>query len=141
MSKSENTRVVINGPTTTLASGGTSALVTSEVDTLGFDRARVVVYVGTVAASGGITTIQAKHSDTSGSGYTNLDAVTDPFGEDDDNQYHETVINLEGLGRYLDVDVTTSNSGNTPTTCVVVLERGTESPVEYSDLKARVYRN
>lgn len=139
MATSENTKTVLVAATDTLASGGTAALTTAEVDSLGYDRARFVLLVGTAAASSGISTIVPKHSDTSGSGYTSLTTITDPVGATDDNGRYEVVVSLEDKGRYLDFDVTTAESGNIDVTAICILERGDEDPAEDAGLIGRSF--
>lgn len=139
MSNSENSKVVLVSATTTLASGGTATLTTAEVDTLGYDRARYVLLIGTAAASSGLSSVTAKHSDTSGSAYTSLTAITDPVGATDDDGRYEVVLDLEGKGRYIDLDVSTAETGNIAVTCVCVLERGDEDPTNDAALIGRSY--
>lgn len=93
-----------------------ASFTTTEVDTLGFDYAKYVVYIG--ATDIAFTACAVTESDTSGSGHANVTGLV--FGTSsnhvgttstlpsatDDNKFFIFDINLLGRKRYLDLTLT-----------------------------------
>ncbi|HEX8773260.1 MAG TPA: hypothetical protein VF735_06605 [Pyrinomonadaceae bacterium] len=82
-----------------------ASITTTEIDTLGFEECDVHVRVG--ATDIGLTALKIQESDTSGSGYTDIDGLdysTDGIlpGASDDNKTYSFHIRLgNGRKRYL----------------------------------------
>lgn len=110
-----------------------ASFTTAEVDTLGFDRARICVYLG--ATDIAMTALHVTESDTSASGHVEIDATdfTDATQTDiegnalalpsatDDNKFVVIDINLQGRKRYLDV-VATAGDGSAGTFAAIWCE-------------------
>jgi len=93
-----------------------ASLTVAEVDTIGFDYAKIVVYLG--ASDIAMTALACTESDTSGSGHSNITGLV--FGTSanhvgttstlpsatDDNKFFVFDIDLKGRKRYLDVTAT-----------------------------------
>lgn len=117
-----------------------ASYATAEVDTLGYDYAKIVVWLG--ATDIAMTALAVTESDTSGSGHTNVTGLvygtsTDIDGNvstlpsaTDDNKFFEFDIDLRGRKRYLDVTAT-AGDGTTGTFAVIFAElsRAEETPV------------
>jgi len=93
-----------------------ASYTTAEVDTLGFDYAKIVVYLG--ATDIAMTALAVTESDTSGSGHANVTGLvwgtsnniagstsTLPSATDD-NKFFVFDIDLKGRKRYLDLTAT-----------------------------------
>ena len=95
-----------------------AAFTTAEVDTVGWDFARFVVYFGAIDIAA--TVLKVTESDTTGSGHVEIDATdfsdatqTDINGgalalpsADDDNKFFVIDIDLRGRKRFLDLNLT-----------------------------------
>lgn len=116
---------------------------TAEVDTAGYDYAKIVVHLG--ATDIAMTALAVTESDTSASGHANVTGLV--FGTstttdgatsnlpaaDDDNKFFICDIDLRGRKRYLDLTATAGNGTNgTFLTAWVELSRADETPVTAS---------
>lgn len=114
-----------------------ASYTTAEIDTLGYDYATIVVYIG--ATDIAMTALKVTQSDTAGSGHadisgltwgsdTNIDGSTSALpSADDDNTFQVAQINLVGRKRYLDVTATAGNgSAGTFAAIFCILSRGDE---------------
>lgn len=120
-----------------------ASYTTAEIDTLGYDYAKVVVYVG--ATDIAMTALAVTESDTSGSGHANvtglvygtstdIDGSTSSLpGATDDNKFFVFEIDLRGRKRYLDVTATAGN-GTTGTFATIwaELSRAKSTPTSAS---------
>jgi hypothetical protein len=117
-----------------------ATLTTAEIDTLGFDYARIVVGIG--ATDIAMAALKVTESDTSGSGHadvtglvwgtsTNTDGSTSALpSATDDNTFQIAEIDLRGRDRYLDVTATTGNGTNGTYVCIwAELSRAKDVPV------------
>jgi len=112
---------------------------TAEVDTLGFDYAKICVYLG--ATDIAMAALAVTESDTSGSGHANVSGLVFGTSEtidgatsnlpaaDDDNKFFICDIDLRGRKRYLDVTAT-AGDGTSGTFAVIwcELSRADETP-------------
>lgn len=116
-----------------------ASYTTAEVDTLGYDYAKFVVYLG--ATDIAMTALTITESDTSGSGHsavtglvfgtsTTIDGVTSNLpAADDDNKFFICEVDLRGRKRYLDLTATAGNGTNgTFMTAWCELSRGEDTP-------------
>jgi len=124
-----------------------AAYTTAEIDTLGWDYATIVVYLG--ATDIAMAALAVTESDTSGSGHanitglvwgtsTNIDGSTSALpSATDDNKFQIAQIDLRGRKRYLDVSAT-AGDGTTGTyaTILCILSRGATDPVTASEMGA-----
>jgi len=124
-----------------------ASYTTAEIDTLGFDYAKVVVYLG--ATDVAMTALAVTESDTSASGHANVTGLvygtsTDIDGSTsslpsatDDNKFFVFEIDLRGRKRYLDVTAT-AGDGTTGTFATIwaELSRAEDTPVTASDAGA-----
>lgn len=121
-----------------------ASLTTAEIDTLGYDYAKVVVYIG--ATDIAMTALSVTESDTAGSGHANVtglvygtstdidgDTSTLPSATDDDG-FFVFEIDLRGRKRYLDVTATVGDGTAGAFVAVFAeLSRAKESPTSISD--------
>lgn len=82
---------------------------TDEIDTLGWDYMIITFYFGAMDIA--MAALKVTHSDTSGSGHTDIDGLD--FSSDgtlpsatDDNTISQCFIDLRGKKRYIDVTAT-----------------------------------
>lgn len=112
---------------------------TAEIDTLGYDYAKIVVHLG--ATDIAMAALAVTESDTAGSGHANvtglvfgtsttIDGATSNLpAADDDNKFFICDIDLRGRKRYLDLTATAGNGTNgTYLTAWCELSRGDETP-------------
>ena len=124
-------KTVLVSATTTLNSGGTAAITSAEVDTIGYDFCKFVVLTGTVAASGEVSVLKAQSSDTSGSGFADaIDAGTNPIGAADDDSRYELNANLVGAKRYWQIVASTDAAADCPVTVIAILGKADKAPAE-----------
>jgi hypothetical protein len=93
---------VLVSPTVTLNTGGTTAIASAAIDTLGYKYLRVTVIAGAIAASGDIDVFKLQSSTTSGGTYTDITGATagaDPFGATDNNKRYTINLDLAGVNR------------------------------------------
>ena len=93
-----------------------AAVTTTEVDTLGWNFAKITVRLGTTDIA--LTALKVQQSDTSGSGFSDLsdldfDGDTDIDGNTaslpaatDDDKFYVFLVDLRGKKRYLDLSAT-----------------------------------
>lgn len=93
-----------------------ASYTTAEIDTLGFDRLAIIVYLG--ATDIAMTALKVTESDTAGSGHTDVTGLV--YGTSagiggttsalpsatDDNKFFAFEIDLRGRKRYIDVTAT-----------------------------------
>jgi len=117
-----------------------AAYTTTEVDTLGYDYATVVLHIGATDIAMAVCKLQ--ESDTSGSGFTDLtagdtdgdtdsdgNAATLPTATDDDG-FVLWEVDCRQTKRYLDLSITAGDgTAGTFATAFVLLWRGNETPV------------
>lgn len=117
-----------------------ASATTAEIDTLGFDHCRIVVYLG--ATDIALSALAVTQSDTSGSGHANItglvwgtsaniDGTTSALpSATDDNTFQVADVDLRGKKRYLDVTCTVGD-GTTGAfvTILAILSRAEECPV------------
>ena len=96
-----------------------ASLTTAELDTLGFDYARIVVWLG--ATDIALTALKVTESDTSGSDHADVTGLVFGTSENiagstsslpaagDDNDFFIFEIDLRGRKRYLDLVATVGN--------------------------------
>lgn len=116
-----------------------SSFTTAEVDTAGWDHARIVVYVG--ATDIAMAALKVTESDTSASGHADVTGAIFGTSADiegstsalpsatDDNKFFVVDLDLRGRKRYLDV-VATAGNGSTGTYAAIWCElyRGDAMP-------------
>lgn len=116
-----------------------AAYTTAEIDTLGWDWATFIVYLG--ATDIAMTLFAVTESDTSGSGHANItNTVMGTAANDtgststlpsatDDNKFFAVSIDLRGRKRYLDLTIT-AGDGTTGTFAAAfcILSRGKDAP-------------
>ena len=116
-----------------------ASYTTSEIDTLGFDYAKIVVYLG--ATDIAMTALAVTESDTSGAGHANVSGLVWGTAENiagststlpsatDDNKFFVFDIDLKGRKRYLDVTAT-AGDGTSGTFAVIwaELSRAEDTP-------------
>lgn len=138
----QNTKFVSITPPAAIVDN--SAYTTAELDTLGWDYAQIVVYLG--ATDIAMAACKVTESDTSGSGHadvsgldtdgdTNIDgsAATLPTATDD-NGFCVFELDLRGRKRYLDLSATAGNGTNgTFLAAFAILSRGGDAPTSISD--------
>lgn len=116
-----------------------ATLTTAEIDTLGFDYAQIIVYLG--ATDIAMAALKVTESDTPGSGHadvtglvfgtsTNTDGATSALpSATDDNKAFAFDIDLRGRKRYLDVTATTGDgTAGTYVTIFALLWRAEDTP-------------
>jgi hypothetical protein len=136
MIHAQNTKYVSITPPAAIVDD--ASYTTAEVDTLGFDYATIVVYLG--ATDIAMTALKVTESDSSGSGHADVTGLV--FGTsdniagstsalpsaDDDNTFQIFEIDLRDRKRYLDVVATAGNgSAGTFATILCILSRAGES--------------
>ena len=118
---------------------GSGDWTTNEIDTLGFDRADIVVFLGSLDTD--FEALYVTHSDVAGSGhaaitganfatgtYTNGVAAALPSGGND-NQFFHVGIDLKNKKRYLDLVATAGTSAaGTYMVAWCVLSRAEQAP-------------
>jgi hypothetical protein len=104
-----------------------TAATTTEVDTLGYDYATVIIQSGALGAT--MDELSVGHSDTSGSGFAAITGGTfvDPVTSTDDNKIFVAFIDLRKAKRYLKL-VADPGAAASLLSCVCVLERAEVSP-------------
>lgn len=121
-----------------------AAYTTTELDTLGFDYAQIVCYLG--ATDIALAVCKVTESDTAGSGHadvsgldtdgdTNIDgsAATLPTATDDDG-FVIFDIDLRGRKRYLDLSVTAGDgTAGTYLAAFAILSRAGDTPTTISE--------
>lgn len=120
-----------------------ASLTTTEVDTIGYDYAEIVVYVGTTDIA--MTALTVTESDTSGSNHSsvtglvwgtssNIDGSTSALpAAGDDGTFQIAQIDLRGRKRYLDLTATVGNGTNGGYYVAFArLSRADEAPVTIS---------
>lgn len=109
-----------------------TAATTTEVDTLGYDYATVIVQTGTLAAT--MDELSVGHSDTSGSGFAAITngTWTDPVGTTDNNKIFVAFIDLRKTKRYLKL-VADPGAGASLVSCVCLLNRAEVTPTSASE--------
>jgi hypothetical protein len=121
-----------------------SAVTTAEIDTKGYDYARVIVILG--ATDIAMTALAVQQSDVSGSGHANVtgliygtstdidgDTSTLPSATEDDGIFIFE-IDLRGKKRYLDVSATVGDgTAGTFVTIIAELSRAKEGPISISE--------
>jgi len=116
-----------------------SAVTTAEIDTQGWDWARIIVYLG--ATDIAMTALKITESDASGSGHADVTGLVYGTSEDidgdtsalpaadDDNGFFIFDIDLRGRKRYLDVGATVGDgAAGTYITILAELFRGDTRP-------------
>lgn len=124
-----------------------ASYTTAEVDTAGFDYAKVVVYLG--ATDIAMTALAVTESDVTASGHANvtgliwgtstdIDGVTSVLpSATDDNKFFVFEIDLRGRKRFLDLTATAGDgSAGTFLTAFCELSRADETPVTGADAGA-----
>lgn len=137
MIHAQNTKLVSVTPPAAIVNN--SSYTTAEIDTLGFDYAQIIVYLG--ASDIAMAALKVTESDSSGSGHadvtglvfgtsTNIDGSTSALpSATDDNKFQVFDIDLRGRKRYLDVTATAGNgSAGTFATILCILSRAGEAP-------------
>ena len=137
MIHAQNVKYVSITPPAAIVDDG--SYTTAEVDTIGFDYATVVVYLG--ASDIAMTALAVTESDSSGSGHGNVTGLvygtsTNVAGSTsslpsatDDNKFFLFEIDLRGRKRYLDLTATAGDgSAGTFATMLAILSRAEESP-------------
>ena len=137
MIHAQNVKYVSITPPAAIVDDG--SYTTAEVDTIGFDYATVVVYLG--ASDIAMTALAVTESDSSGSGHANVTGLvygtsTNVAGSTsslpsatDDNKFFLFEIDLRGRKRYLDLTATAGDgSAGTFATMLAILSRAEESP-------------
>lgn len=93
-----------------------AAATTAEIDTLGYDYCKVMVFFGAMDIA--VTTMKLQESDTSGSGFADITGLvfgtsTNTAGStsslpsaSDDNKFFAFYVDLRGRKRYLDLSLT-----------------------------------
>jgi len=121
-----------------------ASYTTAEIDTNGFDYAKIIVYLG--ATDIAMTALAVTESDTTASGHANVTGLvygtsTDIDGNTsalpsatDDNKFFVFEIDMRGRKRFLDVTAT-AGDGTTGTFATILCElsRADETPVTASD--------
>lgn len=116
-----------------------TSATTAEIDTLGYDYAEIVVYIGDTDIA--MAALKVTESDTTGSGHADITGLvfgtsTDIDGNTsslpsatDDNKFFKFEIDLRGRKRYIDV-VATAGDGTTGTyaTIFAILSKADEAP-------------
>lgn len=118
-----------------------ASATTNEIDTLGYDYCTIYVQVG--ATDIAVAALKVQESDTSGSGFADISALTasGTTGDGrlptatDDNKVFAFFIDLRKRKRYLDL-VATAGNGSTGTylSAIAVLSRAKESPSSSTEL-------
>jgi hypothetical protein len=117
-----------------------AAYTTTEIDTLGYDYATVLVHIG--ATDIAMATLKVQESDTSGSGFADITGLvcsgTSGDGRlptaTDDNKIFAFNIDLRGRKRYLDLSATAGDGvAGTYMSAMCILERGNESPLSSAE--------
>lgn len=124
-----------------------ASYTTAEIDTVGYDYAEIVCYLG--ATDIAMTALAVTESDTSGSGHANVTGLvygtaTDIDGNTsalpsatDDNKFFVFQVDLRNRKRYLDVTATAGNgTSGTFATIFCRLSRAEESPSSVADAGA-----
>lgn len=124
-----------------------AAFTTTEIDTLGWDYAEIIVNIG--ATDVAMAALKVQESDTSGSGFTDvtgldMDGDTDIDGNTaalpsatDDNKLIIFQIDLRNRKRYLDLSATAGNGTNgTFASGICRLSRGAEWPSSSTEFGA-----
>ena len=124
-----------------------ASYTTTEIDTIGYDYATIVCYLG--ATDIAMTALAVTDSDTSASGHANVTGLvygtsTDIDGNTsalpsatDDNKFFVFQIDLRGKKRYLDVTATAGDgTSGTFATIFCALSRANEAPESVSDAGA-----
>ena len=136
MIHAQNTKFVSVTPPAAIVDN--ASYTTAEIDTLGFDYATIIVYLG--ATDIAMTALKVTESDTSASGHADVTGLV--FGTSsniagstsalpsatDDDTFQIFEIDLKNRKRYLDV-VATAGNGSTGTfaTILCILSRAGES--------------
>lgn len=120
---------------------------TNEIDTLGWDYAEIIVNIG--ATDIAMAALKVQESDTSGSGFADVDGLdmsgdTDLDGgtaalpsATDDNKLVIFQVDLRGRKRYLDLVATAGNGTNgTFASAICRLSRGAEWPSTMAEFGA-----
>lgn len=124
---------------TTLNSGATASLTTTEIDTVQngvkYDLAIFLIRTGTIAASGEVSVLKVQESDTSGSGFTDaVDAGANPIGATDDDGWYIIIVDCRSKKRYLDLVASTDAAADCAINHVTcLLARGSVAPVADSN--------
>jgi len=139
---------MIHAPTMKVAhnfvDSGTSLAAGAEIDTSGFDYMTVIVATGAVGAD--LTAFKIEDDDTSGGSYAGTDIFNFAGGTDvdgnalaladiDANEVAVVHVNLIGRKKYVKATVTGGGT-TTDLACIILLSRGTESPVTVADFGA-----
>jgi len=138
MIHAQNTKLVSVTPPAAIVDN--ASYTTAEVDTLGWEYATFIVYLG--ATDIAMTALAITQSDTSGSGHANITGLiwgtssniagstsTLPSATDD-NGFFVAEVDLKGKKRYLDVTATAGNGTlGTYATILCILSRGKDYPV------------
>lgn len=124
-----------------------ASLVTAEVDTLGYDYATYVVYLG--ATDIAMTALTVTESDSAGSNHaavpglvwgtsTNIDGATSALpSATDDNKFQLAHIDLRGRKRYLDLTATVGDGSTGQFTAILcILSRAKEGMNSAADMGA-----
>ncbi len=124
-----------------------ASATTAEIDTVGFDRARIVVYLG--ATDIAMTALAVTESDTSGSGHANVTGLVFGTSSDmdgntsalpsatDDDGFFVFDIDLRSRKRYLDVTATIGDgTAGTFIAIMCELSLADETPITVSGVGA-----
>ena len=109
-----------------------TAATTTEVDTLGFDYATVIVQSGVLGAT--MDELSVGHSDTSGSGFAAITGgtFTDPVTSTDDNKIFVAFVDLRKAKRYLKL-VADPGAAASLVSCVCLLHRAEVTPTSATE--------
>jgi len=124
-----------------------AAFTTVEVDTIGFNHAKVVIFVGTTDVV--FTTLKMTSSNVAGSGHADItgadfDGSTDIDGNTstlpsatDDNKFFIVDLDLRGIDRYLDLSATAGNgAAGTWMNATCILSEPDEGLITAADMGA-----
>lgn len=119
-------KYVVNLAPISVAGGGTATV--TEIDTIGWDYAEVIITTGLVGANG-VTVLKITESDTAGSGHTDISgggftALVDA----NDGIINVAYLDLRKHKRYLNTVITNGATNASLLSCIVRLSRGKEMP-------------
>ena len=137
MIHAQRTKLVSITPPAAIKDNG--AYTTAELDTLGFDYATIIVYLG--ATDVPMTALKVQESDVSGSGMADVTGLiygtSNGIGGSasvlpsagDDNKFFVFDIDLRGRKRYLDLGMTAGDgTAGTFAAAFAILSRADETP-------------